>query len=130
MSEAGRVRTPIDAFLLDELQRRQLSFSPDADKRALIRRAYLDLLGLPPTYEAVDALLTNDAPDAWERLVDELLESPHYGERWARHWLDVAGYADSEGDAEGDRVRAFAYKYRDYVIRSLNGDKPFDQFIQ
>lgn len=125
----GRVRTPIDAFVLKQLEREGLGFSPDADKRTLIRRAYFDLLGLPPSPEDVDAFLADERPDAWSRLLDRLLASDHYGERWARHWLDVAGYADSDGYSEKDRVRESAWKYRDYVIRSFNADKPFDQFL-
>jgi hypothetical protein len=126
---AGRVRTPVDAFVLERIEREGLNFSPDADKRTLIRRAYFDLLGLPPSPEDVDAFLADESPDAWSRLLDRLLASDHYGERWARHWLDVAGYADSDGYSEKDRVRESAYKFRDYVIRSFNADKPFDQFL-
>ncbi|GIW96458.1 MAG: hypothetical protein KatS3mg110_4499 [Pirellulaceae bacterium] len=122
-----RIRTPIDAFLLADMPE-GLSFAPDADKQVLVRRVYLDLLGLPPTYEQVEEFLRDSSPDAYERLVDRLLASPHYGERWGRHWLDVAGYADSEGGA-ADAPRPWAYRYRDYVIRSLNEDKPFDQFV-
>ena len=110
--------------------RARLAFSPDADRRTLIRRAYLDLLGLPPTPSEVDAFLSDERPDAYEKLIDRLLASEHYGERWARHWLDVAGYADSEGFTDRDADRPWAYRYRDYVIRSLNEDKPFDQFIR
>jgi hypothetical protein len=124
-----RVRTPIDAFLLARLEDHGASFSPDADKRTLLRRVYFDLIGLPPAPEETERFLSDEAPDAYERLIDRLLESPHYGERWGRHWLDVAGYADSEG-AAGDDVRPYAYRYRDYVIRSFNADKPFDQFIR
>ena len=124
-----RVRTPVDAFVLERLERGQLSYSPDADKRTLMRRAYFDLLGLPPSPEDVDAFLADERPDAWSQLLDRLLASDHYGERWARHWLDIAGYADSDGYSEKDRVRESAWKYRDYVIRSLNADKPFDQFL-
>ncbi len=128
----ARVRTPIDALLLAEMRKKhqQLNFSADADRATLLRRAYLDLLGLPPTPQQVDAFLNDTSDGAYERLLDELLKSPHYGERWGRHWLDVAGYADSEGQTTADAVRSYAYKYRDYVIRSLNADKPFDQFIQ
>ncbi len=123
------VRTPIDAFVLQKLEARGFSFSPLADKRTLIRRATFDLWGLPPSPEEVESFLADDAPDAYERLIDRLLASPKYGERWGRHWLDVAGYADSEGYTETDPVRAWAYKYRDYVIQSINHDKPWDQFI-
>jgi len=124
-----RVRTPIDAFILAQLEEQGLSFAPDADRQTLIRRAYLDLLGLPPSPDEVDAFLADDRPDAYKRLIDRLLDSPRYGERWGRHWLDVAGYADSEGYNEADTVRPDAFRYRDYVIRSFNADKPFDRFI-
>jgi len=123
------VRTPIDAFILQKLEDRQLSFSEEADRRTLIRRASFDLTGLPPTPEEIAEFVNDSRPDAYERLIDRLLESPHYGERWGRHWLDVAGYADSEGYSEADTVRDSAWRYRDYVIRSLNGNKPWDQFI-
>ncbi|MFN3652711.1 MAG: PSD1 and planctomycete cytochrome C domain-containing protein [Armatimonadota bacterium] len=126
---ADRVRTPIDAFVLQRLRAKGLSFAPDADRRTLIRRATLDLTGLAPTPAEVDAFVGDARPDAYERLIDRLLASPQYGERWGRHWLDVAGYADSEGDGSADSPRPYAYKYRDYVIRSLNADKPFDQFL-
>ncbi|HWE37704.1 MAG TPA: PSD1 and planctomycete cytochrome C domain-containing protein [Isosphaeraceae bacterium] len=124
-----RVRTPIDAFLLARLRERGLGFAPDADRRTLIRRVHADLTGLPPTPGEVEAFVKDESPDAYERLVDRLLASPHYGERWARHWLDAAGYADSEGDGAQDTPRRFAYKYRDYVIRALNADRPFDRFL-
>ncbi len=127
---SGRVRTPIDAFLLARLEKEGLTFSPEADRATLIRRATFDLLGLPPSPAEVDAFVADRRPDAYERLIDTLLASPRYGERWGRHWLDVAGYADSEGYNEADTPRADAYPYRDYVIRSFNADKPFDQFIR
>jgi hypothetical protein len=130
VKEAARVRTPIDAFLLAKLEPQGLSFAPDADKRTLLRRLSIDLTGLPPSPEEVDLFLSDDAPDAYERLVERLLASPHYGERWGRHWLDVAGYADSDGYTDNDPVRLWAFKYRDYVIRAFNADKPFDQFIR
>ena len=125
-----RVRTAIDALLFKEMQPRGLQFSPDADRVTLIRRAYLDLLGIPPTPEQVDGFVNNPASDAWEQLLDQLLESPHYGERWGRHWLDAAGYADSEGATNADAERPNAWRYRDYVIHSFNKDKPADRFIQ
>ena len=124
-----RVRTQIDALLRASMPE-GLSFSPDADKRSLILRSYFDLVGLPPTPEEVDEFVTDQSPDAYEKLVDRLLASPHYGERWARHWLDAAGYSDSEGGAMQDAVRTWAFKYRDYVIRAFNSDKPFDRFLQ
>ncbi len=126
--EDSRVRTPIDALLAAVMQPRGLQFSPDASRRTLLMRAYIDLIGLPPNTEEAHEFLGDESDDAWERLIKKLLDSPHYGERWGRHWLDVAGYADSEG-ASSDAVRPWAWRYRDYVIRSFNGDKPFDQFI-
>ncbi|MBI2948573.1 MAG: PSD1 domain-containing protein [Verrucomicrobia bacterium] len=126
---SDRVRTPVDAFLLAELRKRQLSFSPDADRITLIRRAHLDLLGLPPSPEDVAAFVEDKSQDAYEKLIDRLLSSPRYGERWGRHWLDAAGYADSDGYTEADTPREYAYKYRDYVIQSFNTDKPFNEFI-
>lgn len=123
------IRNPIDAFLLDRLAKEGLTFTPEADRQTLIRRLSLDLVGLPPTPEEVDRFVSDPAPDAYERLVERLLASPEYGERWGRHWLDVAGYADSEGYVVEDPLRDWAWKYRDYVIRSMNADKPFDQFL-
>jgi hypothetical protein len=124
-----RARTPIDAFLVSMMAKQKLGFSSDAEKITLLRRAHFDLLGLPPSPAEVDAFLADKAPDAYEKLIDRLLDSPHYGERWGRHWLDVAGYADSDGYSDADPPRAYAYKYRDYVIGSFNADKPFDRFI-
>ena len=124
-----RARTPIDAFLISAMAKQKLGFSPDADKVTLLRRVYFDLTGLPPSPAEVEAFVADPAPDAYERLIDRLLESPHYGERWGRHWLDVAGYADSDGYSDADPPRPHAYKYRDYVIGSFNADKPFDRFI-
>jgi hypothetical protein len=124
----GRARTPIDALLVEAMPA-GLAFSPDAEKRSLMMRLYFDLVGLPPSTEQIDRFMNDASPDAYERLVDELLQSPHYGERWGRHWLDIAGYSDSEGRTSADAVRPWAYKYRDYVIRSLNEGKPLDQFI-
>ena len=129
VQDAARVRTPVDAYLLARLQEQGATFAAEADRQTLLRRAYFDLVGLPPPPEEVDAFLADDSPAAYANLLDRLLASPHYGERWGRHWLDIAGYADSEG-ASGDGVRPFAYRYRDYVIRSFNSDKPFDQFIR
>ena len=124
-----RVRTPIDALILARLRSQGLSFSPDADRRTLLIRASLDLTGLPPSAEELEAFVADDRPEAYEEALDRLLASPHYGERWGRHWLYAAGYAYSDGDGPRDTVRPYAYKYRDYVIRSLNSDKPLDQFI-
>jgi hypothetical protein len=124
-----RVRTPIDAFLLARLREKGLAFAPDADKRTLLFRAAIDLTGLPPDQALLDQFLAASNETAYETVLDKLLESPHYGERWGRHWLDVAGYADSDGDGTADTLRPYAYKYRDYVIRSLNADKPLNQFL-
>ncbi len=125
-----KVRTPMDAFLLHSLREKGLDFAPEADRRTLIRRVTLDLTGLLPTPEEVDAFVADKSPLAYEQLVERLLASKNYGERWARHWLDVVGYADSNGYTEADSVRPHAWRYRDYVIRSMNEDKPWDQFIQ
>lgn len=124
-----RVRTPIDQFVIAKLAASSLSLSPDADARTLVRRVYFDLLGLPPAPEEVEAFVNDSSPNAYVKLLDRVLNSPHYGERWGRHWLDVAGYADSEGYTEDDPIRPAVYKYRDYVIRAFNDDKPFDQFV-
>ncbi|HUG71208.1 MAG TPA: PSD1 and planctomycete cytochrome C domain-containing protein [Pirellulaceae bacterium] len=124
-----RVRTPIDQFVIAKLEANNLSLSPDADARALVRRVYFDLLGLPPEPAEVAAFVNDSSPHAYEQMLDRVLSSPRYGERWGRHWLDVAGYADSEGYTEDDPVRPDVYKYRDYVIRAFNDDKPFDQFV-
>ena len=124
-----RVRTPIDAFILSRLHEHGMSMSPEADARTLIRRVYYDLTGLPPTPEQIAAFAASTDPLAYERVVDELLESPHYGERWARHWFDVVTYADTCG-YDKDKLRPNAWPYRDYVIRSFNTDKPYSRFVQ
>ncbi|MBS0266228.1 MAG: DUF1549 domain-containing protein, partial [Planctomycetes bacterium] len=129
VSQPNRVRNPVDAFILAELEKHGLSFSPEADRAVLLRRVTYDLTGLPPEPAERAAFLNDQRPDAYERLVDRLLDSPRYGERWARHWLDVAGYSDSEGKREQDVPRAFAWRYRDYVIRACNSDKPYDRFL-
>ena len=128
--DAKLVRNPVDAFLLKQIEAAKLSFNAEADKRTLIRRATFDLTGLPPTPEEVTAFLADKSPTAYEALIDRLLASPRYGERWGRHWLDIAGYADSDGYNEADTERKYSYKFRDYVIRVFNADKPFDQFIR
>jgi hypothetical protein len=128
-----RVRTPIDTFLLAKLEAKGLTFAPPADKRTLLRRAYFDLIGLPPTFEQIRAFERDRAPDAFARVVDRLLGSPRYGERWGRHWLDAARYADTKDLVllyGKDAVRPYAYTYRDYVIRAFNEDLPFDQFVR
>lgn len=127
--QRARVQTPIDHFLLAELESQGRSYAPPADLPTLARRLALDLTGLPPTPERTASLMADQNSDAIDRYIDELLASPAYGERWARHWLDPAGYADSDGIHESDRPRPWAYRYRDYVITALNRDKPFDQFI-
>ncbi|HEY2838369.1 MAG TPA: PSD1 and planctomycete cytochrome C domain-containing protein [Pirellulales bacterium] len=129
VQNAQAVRTPIDAFLVARLESKGQSFGPPADRATLIRRLTYDLTGLPPTPLAVERFLADAAPDAYDRLVDTLLAAPEFGEHWARHWLDVIGYADSNGYTEHDSERKWAYKYRDYVIRSLNEDKPWDRFL-
>ncbi len=126
---AALIRTPLDAFVLAKLRDQKLDFAPDADRRTLLRRVTIDLTGLPPKPEEFDAFLADTAPDAYEKVIDRLLASPAYGERWARHWLDVAGYADSNGYTEVDSVRPEAWRYRDYVIRAFNADKPWNDFI-
>lgn len=119
---------PIDAFLLEKLKAKGLAFRPEATKRELIRRVSYDLLGLPPDPDEVTAFENDERPDAWERLVDRLLASPHYGERWGRHWLDLVRYADTNGyERDGDKPGA--WRYRDYVIASFNSDKPYDRFL-
>lgn len=120
------VRNPIDAFVLARLDKEGLKPSPEASKETLLRRVYLDLIGVPPSVKEIDAFLADKSPDAYEKVVDHLLNSPHYGERWARPWLDLARYADSNG-YEKDNLRVM-WKYRDWVINALNADMPFDQF--
>ena len=123
------IRNPIDAFVWQKLTAEKLKPSPEADRRVLIRRLTFDLTGLPPTPEEIEAFTSDDSGDAWEQLVDRLLASPRYGERWARHWLDVVKYADTCG-YDKDKLRPNAWPYRDYVIRSFNEDKPYGRFVQ
>jgi hypothetical protein len=120
-------RNPIDAFVLARLEKENLAPSSEADRRTLIRRLSFDLLGLPPNSEEVREFVNDPRPDAYERLVDRLLASPHFGEQWGRHWLDLARYADSDG-YEKDSIRPYAWLYRDWVINAINADLPFDQF--
>ena len=129
LRDGEQVANPIDAFVLRKLEERDLTPAPLADKQTLARRAYFDLLGLPPTPKQVEAFVGDTGPDAWSKLIDELLESKQYGERWGRHWLDVARYADS-GGYETDIYWRNAWRYRDYVIKSFNDDKPYDVFLQ
>ncbi len=118
----------IDSFILARMEKANLKPAIDATKTELVRRASYDLLGLPPTAQQVEAFVSNDSPSAWEELIDELLASPHYGEKWGRHWLDLVGYAESNS-FERDNTKPFVWGYRDYVIRSFNEDKPYDQFL-
>ncbi len=122
-------RSPIDQFILEKLNAKGLKPNPPVDKRKLIRRAYFDLIGLPPTPQEINDFLNDKSPDAYEKLIDRLLASPHYGERWGRHWLDLARFGESHG-YEQDYDRPFAYHYRDFVIRALNNDLPYDQFVK
>jgi hypothetical protein len=126
--EDASLTNPIDRFLESARHARGLKAAPRADRYTLVRRAYLDLIGLPPTPAQVDAFVSDRSPNAWERLIDSLLASPHYGERYGRRWLDVARYADSAG-FEYDMHRPNAWRYRDYVIKAFNEDKPYDRFL-
>ncbi|MEO8657605.1 MAG: DUF1553 domain-containing protein [Bryobacteraceae bacterium] len=130
VKDNSKVRNPIDAFVLAKLEAKGLTYSPRANRLTLLRRVYLDLTGIPPTPAQIDDYLKDQSPDAYERTVEQLLASPHYGERWGQHWLDMAGYSDSEGFGQDDGVRRYAWRYRDYVIRALNADKPYDRFLQ
>jgi mono/diheme cytochrome c family protein len=124
-----RIANPIDKFIAQKLSAGKIPQAPEADRRELVRRLYYDMHGLPPTAEQTKAFLEDKRPDAYERLVDELLASPNYGVRWGQHWLDVVRYAESDGYRE-DAYRPNAWPYRDYVIRSFNEDKPYDQFVR
>jgi hypothetical protein len=131
-SDSDWCKTPVDNFILAKLDENGLKPNPPADKRTLIRRATFDLIGLPPTVEEVEAFVNDNSSDAFAKVVDRLLASPHYGERWGRHWLDVARYSDTKGAPRRnteDNVNPFAWTYRDYVIRSFNEDKPYNKFI-
>ena len=132
VKDHGLVRSPVDAFVLARLEERGLTFSPETDKTALIRRVSLDLIGLPPSPEEVTAFVTSDSATAFYDLLDRLLASQHFGERWGRHWLDAAGYADvmsTDNDASIIHPLENRWMYRDYVVRSLNADKPFARFL-
>jgi hypothetical protein len=122
------IKDPLDAFVLAELEKRQLKPAPAADKRTLIRRAYLDLIGLPPSGSEIEAFLADNSADSFAKVVNHLLDSPHFGERWGRHWLDVVRYADSNG-LDLNTPFDSAWRYRDYVINAFNKDKPFNQFV-
>ena len=124
------VQSPVDAFVLARLEAKGIAPSPPADRRTLIRRATIDLWGIPPTPEEVEAFEADPAPDAFARLIDRLLASPRYGERWGRHWLDVARYADTKGYVfTQERRYPYSFTYRDYVIDAFNADLPYDRFI-
>ncbi len=128
VKDAVWVRNPIDAFILAKLEAENLKPAPSADKSTLLRRVYFDLIGLPPTPDEQKAFLDDASPRAFEKVVDGLLARPEYGERWARHWLDVVRYADSNG-YERDGAKPSAWRYRDYVIDAFNKDKPYDRFV-
>lgn len=128
-ADGAATANPIDAFIGQKLATRGLTLSPEADRATLLRRVTFDLTGLPPTAEEIRAFLADAEPGAYERAAERLLASPRYGEHWGRHWLDLAGYADSEGKREQDIPRPSAYRYRDYVIRAFNADKPYDRFL-
>ena len=130
VKDAEWLRTPVDAFILGRLEKEGLKPSAEAEKLTLIKRATYDLTGLPPAAAEVEAYLKDEKPGAYERVVERLLASPRYGERWARHWLDVSRYADTKGYVfTEDRTYPYSYTYRDYVVRSLNEDKPYDEFV-
>ncbi|MDP6034842.1 MAG: DUF1549 domain-containing protein, partial [Verrucomicrobiota bacterium] len=124
-----RIGNSIDAFILRSLKAKGLDFSAEANRQTLIRRATFDLNGLPPTPGEVQEFLQDISPDAYAKLIDRLLASPRYGERWGRYWLDLAGYSDSDGGQDSDRIRDHAWRYRDYVIKAFNKDKPYDRFL-
>jgi hypothetical protein len=123
------VKTPIDAFILEGLKKAGLRPAPAADRATLIRRVTYDLLGLPPAPAEIDAFVRDPSPDAWRKVVDRLLASPHYGEQWGHHWLDVVRFAETDG-YEYDMHRPDAWRYRDYVVHSFNEDKPYDRFVK
>lgn len=130
VSDEAWVRTPVDRFVLSQLDAAGLGPSKVADRPTLIRRLKFDLIGLPPTYDEVQAFVNDQSPKAWENLIERYLASPHYGERWGRHWLDVARYADTKGYVfQEERKYPFAWTYRDWVVRSVNEDLPYDQFL-
>jgi hypothetical protein len=120
--------SPVDQFILARMERESLQPSPSADKRTLLRRVTYDLTGLPPTEEETAAFLADDSPDAWAKVVERLLASERYGEKWGQHWLDVVRFAESAG-FDGNNAYLHAWRYRDYVIKSFNTDKPYDQFL-
>jgi len=132
VSDQAWVKSPVDAFILKSLQAAHLTPNAEADKRTLIRRVTFDLTGLPPTEMEIEAFLSDSSPEAFSKVVDRLLDSPRYGEKWARYWMDLARYSDTKGDApRRDDLRfPYAWTYRDYLITSFNADKPYGQFIR
>jgi hypothetical protein len=130
VKQPSTIRTALDAHIVTRLEAVGLTLNPEANRETLIRRVALDLTGLPPTIDEIDAFLNDPQPHPYERMVERYLASPRYGERWGKHWLDAAGYADSNGYFSADTDRPLAYRYRDYVIRSINADKPFDRFVR
>lgn len=128
VGDDANVRSPIDPFILRKQEEAGLAMQPEADRRTLIHRLYFDMLGLPPISEEIEAFVNSEDPKSWENLIEQVLDSPHYGERWGRHWMDVAGYAESSLLVD-DTIRPDFWRYRDYVIDSFNEDKPFDEFI-
>ncbi|MBI1355943.1 MAG: DUF1553 domain-containing protein [Acidobacteria bacterium] len=130
-SRPGWARTKMDAFVLARLEQNELEPSPEADRRTLVRRVYLDLTGLPPTYDEIEAFAADDSPDAYSALVERLLASPRYGERWGRHWLDVARWAEDHPTSEAtNQPHPFAWRYRDWVVEAVNQDVPYDRFLR
>ncbi len=129
VTQSTWVRSPVDRFILAKIEAAGLQPTAAAGRETLLRRVTIDLIGLPPTPAEIDAFVNDKNPDAWERVVDRLLASPHYGERWGRHWLDLARYAESNG-YEFDELRPNAWRYRDFVVQSWNADKPYDRFIR
>ena len=129
VDQASSASSPLDAFILEKLTANRIPIAPHADRLTWIRRLSFDLLGVAPTQEECSAFIADTNVDAYERLVDRLLADPRYGEHWGRHWLDVAGYADSDGYSEQDTLRPWAWQFRDYVIDSFNSDEPYDQFV-
>src|SRR4029453_777873 len=129
--DSGRANSAIDSFILVKLEQHGLSPSSAADPRTLVRRVYADLVGYKPTYEEIEAFATDTSPVAYENLVDRLLASPHYGERWGRHWMDVARFAEDNPTSEATvPPYPFAWRYRDWVIEAVNQDVPYDRFVK
>src|SRR5205807_9649694 len=122
-------RSAVDRFILAALEARRLGPATPADKRTLLRRATFDLIGLPPTPEEIDAFLADDSPEAFAKVVDRLLASPHYGERWGRHWLDVARYGEDQAHTFQSRKYPDGFRYRDWVVKAFNADLPYDRFV-